>query len=107
MSSVERAFRRSPSIVSTHFERKRVSNENSPVGSVAEASMSPRSSLTTNVFPSRILTTPALIVRSRRSPSDGRRPSRRRHGGKRGGDRQLPRALLYDLCRRRRQDHGA
>ena len=29
-------------MVSTHRERKRVSNENSPVGSVGDASMSPR-----------------------------------------------------------------
>jgi hypothetical protein len=53
-SSTERGLSRSPFTVSTHLERKRVSNENRPVGSVGEASMSPRESLTTNVLPSRI-----------------------------------------------------
>ena len=37
-----------------------MSKENRPVGSVSDASMSPRSSLTTNVLPSRILTTSSL-----------------------------------------------
>src|SRR5262245_43283038 len=41
-------------MVSTHVDRNRVSNENRPVGVVGEYSMSPRSSLTTNVFPSRM-----------------------------------------------------
>jgi hypothetical protein len=49
-------------IVRTHFDRKRVSKENSPVGSVSDASMSPRSSLTTNVLPSRIWTRSLLIA---------------------------------------------
>ncbi len=53
-SSTDSEFRRSPFTVSTHFERKRVSNENRPVGSVDDASMSPLASLTTNVLPSRI-----------------------------------------------------
>src|SRR3546814_10333328 len=44
----ESGFIRSPFTVSTQRERKRVSNENSPVGSVKDASMSPRASLTTN-----------------------------------------------------------
>ena len=39
-----------------------MSNEKSPVGSVGDASMSPRSSQTTNVLPSRIRTTwPAIV----------------------------------------------
>ena len=41
-SSVDSAFSRWPLTVRTHVERKRVSNENRPVGSVADASMSPR-----------------------------------------------------------------
>jgi hypothetical protein len=32
---------RLPSIVSTHLKRKRVSNENSPMGSAGDASISP------------------------------------------------------------------
>ena len=56
MSSTDNGFRRSPLIVSTHFDKKRVSNENKPVGSVSDASMSPRRSQTTNVLPSRIFT---------------------------------------------------
>ena len=52
-------------MVSTHFERKRVSNENRPVGSVSEASMSPCSSLTTKVLPSRILTSSLMTASSR------------------------------------------
>jgi hypothetical protein len=59
-SSTERGFRRCPLTVRIHFDRKRVSNENSPVGSVRDASMSPRSSLMTKVLPSRILTTESL-----------------------------------------------
>ena len=54
-----RRSRSAPSV-----ERKRVSNENRPVGSVSDASMSPRASLTTKVFPSRILTSPSLITAS-------------------------------------------
>ena len=57
-SSTESALSRSPFTVSTQVERKRVSKENRPVGSVSDASMSPRGSLTTKVFPSRILTMP-------------------------------------------------
>ena len=41
-----------------------MSNEKRPVGSVGDASMSPRASLTTNVLPSRILTSPSLIERA-------------------------------------------
>ena len=66
------------STVSTHRERKRVSNENSPVGSVSDASMSPRSSLTTNVLPSRILTSPSLIAASSRIRPSPRFAARRR-----------------------------
>src|SRR5262245_17172018 len=54
-------------MVSTHFDRCRVSNEKRPVGSVRDASMSPRASLTTNVLPSRMLTRSA-IVWSREEP---------------------------------------
>jgi hypothetical protein len=39
-----------------------LSNEKSPVGSVADAWMSPRSSLTTNVLPSRILMSLPVLV---------------------------------------------
>jgi len=53
-----------PLTVSTHCDRCRVSKENSPVGSVLEASISPRSSLTTNVLPSRIWTSPSLTAAS-------------------------------------------
>ena len=56
--------------VRTHVERKRVSYENRPVGSVFEASMSPRSSLTTNVLPSRIRTRVAAIAQLLRLPTD-------------------------------------
>jgi hypothetical protein len=49
-------------IVRTHFERKRVSYEKRPVGSVRDASMSPRASLTTKVLPSKILTLPSLTA---------------------------------------------
>ena len=38
-----------------------MSNEKRPVGSVSDASMSPRASLTTNVLPSRILTRSSLM----------------------------------------------
>ena len=55
-SSVESAVSRVPLTVRTQRDRNRVSNENSPVGSVGEASMSPRLSLTTNVLPSRMRT---------------------------------------------------
>ena len=55
-SSTESGDSRSLSTVSTQRDRKRVSKENSPLGSVIDASMSPHSSLTTNVFPLRILT---------------------------------------------------
>src|SRR5947209_15253609 len=48
-------FGRSPSTVSSQRERKRVSHANSPSGSLSEASMSPRKSLTTKLFPSRTL----------------------------------------------------
>ena len=51
---------------------KRVSNENKPVGSVSDASMSPRSSLTTKVLPSRILTCPSLNFMLLASPGPGR-----------------------------------
>ena len=61
-SSTESELRRSPLTVSTQVDRNRVSNENRPVGSVSDASMSPRGSLTTKVFPSRILTTPSLTI---------------------------------------------
>ncbi len=44
-----------------------MSNENSPVGSVSDASMSPRASLTTKVLPSRILTSSSLMIPSSRS----------------------------------------
>ena len=65
-SSTESGDSRSPPTVSTHVDRKRVSNENRPVGSVIDASMSPRSSLTTNVLPLRILTC---------APSTSRQPA--------------------------------
>jgi hypothetical protein len=52
--------------VSTHFDKNRVSNENSPVGSVRDASMSPVPSLTTKVFPSKILTSFVAISASPR-----------------------------------------
>src|SRR5947209_8092097 len=61
-SSVESAVRRSPLTVSNHLERNRVSAENRPVGSVNDASISPVSSLTTKVFPSRILTSSPLMT---------------------------------------------
>ena len=68
---MESALSLCPSMVRTHFDRNRVSNEKRPVGSVSDASMSPRASLTTNVLPSRILTRPLLIA----SSSHGRRPA--------------------------------
>src|SRR6266566_1421082 len=55
MSSVDKTFGLCPSTVSSQRERKRVSHANSPSGSLSEASMSPRKSLTTKLFPSRTL----------------------------------------------------
>ena len=78
-SPTERVFNRWPSTVSTHLDRKRVSNENRPVGSVGDASMSPRPSLTTNVLPSRIL------IRSSLTPDPllgGRRVAARARGSR-------------------------
>src|SRR6476659_9333596 len=66
-SSTESELNRWSSTVSTHFERKRVSKENMPVVSVSDASMSPRSSLTTNVLPSSTLTTSSLTGADPRS----------------------------------------
>src|SRR4029450_1009128 len=63
-SSTESGFTRSPFTVRIQVERKRVSKEERPVGSVDEASMSRRESLTTNVLPSRIWTRPSLIAQS-------------------------------------------
>jgi len=55
-SSTESEFSRWPLIVRIHFDRNRVSKENRPLVSSGVASMSPRLSQTTNVFPSRMLT---------------------------------------------------
>jgi hypothetical protein len=63
-SSTESALSRCPSIVRTQVDRKRVSNEKRPVGSVSDASMSPLESLTTKVLPSRIWTLSSLMAAS-------------------------------------------
>ena len=48
--------------VSTQRDRNRVSHAKRPPGSVADASMSPRRSLTTKVLPSRICTSPSVMT---------------------------------------------
>src|SRR6186713_3197260 len=71
-SSTDSGFRRSPFTVKIQVERKRVSKEKRPVGSVDEARMSPLESLTTNVLPSRIWTRPSLIAQPFESERVGR-----------------------------------
>src|SRR5918995_179772 len=61
-SSVDKAVRRWSSKVRTHRDRCRVSNENSPVGSVDDASISPLLFDTTKVFPLRICTWSVVTV---------------------------------------------
>ncbi|PSK61348.1 hypothetical protein B0E53_06752 [Micromonospora sp. MH33] len=76
-SSTVSALTRSSLMDRIHFDRNRVSNEKNPVGMVGDASMSPVSSLTTNVLPSSSRTRPSLMphvsVRGRSPEGDGLR----------------------------------